>query len=266
MKGRRIEKRASGRNPLFKIFIALCIAVLALAVTAVMLGVRLSTVNKELALAQSRLEQYEPKSDDDPADIAQGETQEDEHLPDKDKAAEQNAPDTAEQNGTQTNPGTVPEVKPDTKPETKEETETKVGWLDLTGHGEVKVAPKSVFDKYYTYYATDGVNLRGGPGTSYDRIALIEFGAEVEAAAKDGNWTFVHVAGKYGWISADYLSTTKPEPVKETQTAEQPKNTDSEKTNAPQAQSEKSETPENTAERTQGTAGEYQEIPAWLLE
>ena len=42
--------------------------------------------------------------------------------------------------------------------------------LDLTGHDEVSVKPSTVYDKYYIYYTTGGVNLRSGPGTSYDKV------------------------------------------------------------------------------------------------
>ncbi len=45
----------------------------------------------------------------------------------------------------------------------------KVGWLDLTGHSEVTVLPKKVFNEYASYYTTAGVNLRSGPSTSYGK-------------------------------------------------------------------------------------------------
>lgn len=240
MGGRRIEKRAPRRNPLFKIFVALCIAVLALAVTAVMLGIRLSTVSKELALAQSRLEQYADEGI--LPDAAQDDHQEDGCIPGDDTVATE--PTVSEPEGQS-------ETKPDPTPETKTETEKKIGWLDLTGHKEVQAAPKSVFDKYYTYYTTNGVNLRGGPGTGYDRITLIELGTEVKAAAKDGDWTFVTVDGKFGWISSGYLSTSKPEPVAQTQEDE--------------VTSRQAENPSSTEESVPSElTEEIEEIPDWL--
>lgn len=237
MGGRRIEKRAPRRNPLFKIFVALCIAVLALAVTAVMLGVRLSTVSKELALAQSRLEQH--AAEGILPDTAQDDHQEDGRIPGDDTVA--TGPTVSEREGQS-------ETKPDPTPETKTE---KIGWLDLTGHKEVQTAPKSVFDKYYTYYTTNGVNLRGGPGTGYDRITLVELGTEVKAAAKDGDWTFVTVDGKFGWISSGYLSTSRPEPVAETQKNE--------------VTSRQAENPSSTEESVPSElTEEIEEIPGWL--
>ena len=86
----------------------------------------------------------------------------------------------------------------------------KVGWLDLTGHSEVTVLPEKVFNEYASYYTTAGVNLRSGPSTSYGKVRLVDRGTKVKAAAKEGNWTFVSVGSKFGWISSDYLSTKPP--------------------------------------------------------
>ena len=85
-----------------------------------------------------------------------------------------------------------------------------IDWLDLTGHDEVSVKPSTVYDKYYIYYTTGGVNLRSGPGTSYDKVTTVSLGSEVQAAAKQDGWTFVSVDGKFGWINSDFLSTTRP--------------------------------------------------------
>ena len=76
--------------------------------------------------------------------------------------------------------------------------------------GQVSVKPSTVYDKYYIYYTTGGVNLRSGPGTSYDKVTTVSLGSEVQAAAKQDGWTFVSVDGKFGWINSDFLSTTRP--------------------------------------------------------
>ena len=57
---------------------------------------------------------------------------------------------------------------------------------------------------------TEYVNLRSGPGTSYDKVTTVSLGSEVQAAAKQDGWTFVSVDGKFGWINSDFLSTTRP--------------------------------------------------------
>ena len=201
MEGRRMERREPRRNPLFAIFVALFIAALALLVLAIILGVKLRAANKQLAIAEMKIAQYEQQEQKQP---------------------EREAPDIGRIPGDDivaTDP-TEPEQKPESEVTTPEKTEVKIGWLDLTGHKEVQVTPKSVFDKYSTYYAAEGVNLRGGPGTNYDRIKLVELGTQVKAAAKDGDWTFVNVDGKFGWMKSEYLSTTQPE-VKKTEPAKE---------------------------------------------
>ena len=198
MEGRRVERRGAKRNPLLMIFVALFIAVLALLVLAIMLGVKLKAANKQLAIAEMKIAQYEQQEVKQP---------------------EREAPDIGSIPGDDivatdpTEPEQVTEPEQESEPE---QTEVKIGWLDLTGHKEVQVTPKSVFDQYKTYYAAEGINLRGGPGTNYDRIKLVDLGTQVEAAAKDGDWTFVSVDGKFGWMKSEYLSTTKPE-VKKTE-------------------------------------------------
>lgn len=197
MEGRRTERGGTKRNPLLTIFMALVIAVFALLVVAIILGVKLRAANKQLAIAEMKITQYEQQEAKQP---------------------EREAPDIGGIPGDDV-VATDPTESEKSEPE---KTETKIGWLDLTGHKEVQVAPKSVFDKYSTYYASEGVNLRGGPGTNYDRIELVGLGTQVKAAAKDGDWTFVSVDGKFGWIKTEYLSTTKPE-VKKAETKKETK-------------------------------------------
>ncbi|MBR7146810.1 MAG: hypothetical protein IKD11_03730, partial [Oscillospiraceae bacterium] len=44
--------------------------------------------------------------------------------------------------------------------------------------------------------------------TSHKKIMLVDEGTEVKAAAKDGDWTFVTVKGKFGWIKSEFLVTS----------------------------------------------------------
>ena len=191
MEGRRMERRGAKRNPLLTIFMALFIAAIVLLILAISMGIKLRAANRQLAIAEMKLEQYE-----------QRET----------KQSEREAPDIG---GTAATEPTESEQKAEPEQEAEpERSELKVGWLDLTGHKEVQVAPRSVFDQYSTRYTVEGVNLRGGPGTSYDRVTLLALGTQVKAAATDGDWTFVSVDGRFGWVKSEYLSTTKPEPKK----------------------------------------------------
>ena len=179
MEGRHMESRKPKRNPLFTIFVALFVAVLALLVVAIIMGVKLRAANKQLAIAEMKIAQYEQQKEEQP---------------------EREAPDIGGIPGDDIVATDPAESQQENTPEVKE---MKIGWLDLTGHKEVQVTPKSVFDKYYTYYAAEDVNLRGGPGTNYDRIELVALGTQVKAAAKDGDWTFVGVGSKFGWMKSE---------------------------------------------------------------
>lgn len=248
MEGRRVQKSAIKRNPLYLIFIGLCTAVLLLLVVVAMLSVQLSKTHKELSQAQSRLEQYESNAVL-PGNEQDTEETDGDHVPgdDVEATASNTVPDTKPD----TNTGTDPGIGTNTAAETGQ----KVGWLDLTGHKEVQVAPKSVFDKYYVYYTAEGVNLRGGPGTNYERIRMLERGVEVKGAAKEGGWTFVSVDGKFGWVSSDYLSTTKPETPKEVKTPE---------SKAPSWQPEIPADVSQTA--PSAPTEEEQQAPDWLIQ
>ena len=178
MGGRRVSRKPR-RNPLYTLFMSLLGLTVVLLVTVFVLNAKLRTARRDLADARTKIEQLQTGTsqsgsmpDDNHADGGTGET-----------------------GGTQGNDSTNSE---------------KIDWLDLTGHTEVAVKPNSVYDKYYIYYTTGGVNLRSGPGTSYDQITTVSLGTEVQAAAKQDGWTFVAVGGQFGWINSDYLVTTRP--------------------------------------------------------
>ena len=175
MEGRRVSRRKPRRNPLYTLFMGLLALSLVLFITVIVLSFKLKGARRDLADAQTKIEQLRGGS----------QTGEDNHT-------DGDTGDGTNSNDANTSGGDV------------------IDWLDLTGHGEVQVKPASVYDKYYIYYTTGGVNLRGGPGTSYDKITTVSLGTEVQAAAKQDGWTFVSVGGQFGWINSDYLVTTRP--------------------------------------------------------
>lgn len=209
MEGRRVSRRKQRRNPLYVLFMALLAAVLVLLVISIVLGVKLGSARRDLAAAQTKIEQLQSSG-----------AQQDGTLPEEPDGS--GMPDDGQtgsdaQTDTETGTGDAPQTGTGTGSQTAASDDV-IDWLDLTGHSEASVKPKSVYDKYYVYYTTAGVNLRAGPGTSYDKVRLVDLGTEVKAAAKQDGWTFVSVGGKFGWINSDYLSTTRPEP-KPAQTA-----------------------------------------------
>lgn len=179
MSGRRVSRKPR-RNPLYTLFMSLLGIVIVLLVTVFVLNAKLRSARRDLTDARTKIEQ-----------LQKGTSQS--GVPDGDADGDA---DGAEDGA---NDGSAGSANGDV-----------IDWLDLTGHSEVQVKPASVYDKYYIYYTTGGVNLRGGPSTSYDKITTVSLGTEVQAAAKQDGWTFVAVGGQFGWINSDYLVTTRP--------------------------------------------------------
>lgn len=62
-----------------------------------------------------------------------------------------------------------------------------------------------------TVYATTAVNVRTGPGTSYERISTLRFGEAVQRTGIGSNgWSRVIYNGREVYIYSAYLSTTMP--------------------------------------------------------
>lgn len=64
--------------------------------------------------------------------------------------------------------------------------------------------------KYVKTASGGNVRLRSGPGTDYDIITHVKHGQKVEVYEEKGGWTHVYVNKNEGWISSQYLSSTKP--------------------------------------------------------
>ena len=194
MEGRRVSRRSQKYNPLFILFMCMFAAVIVMLILSIVLSVRLGSANKKLAAATEQVTQLEQEVEQLQSDLAAAR----DRMTDKDDK-----------------PTVSPEDanKPAQAPEEHQDTATGAdssSWLDLTGHSEVQVKPDRLLDSYQTYYTTAGVNLRGGPATSYTKITTVDRGEKVQVAARDGNWSFVKFGNRFGWISSDYLSTTQP--------------------------------------------------------
>lgn len=190
MEGRRVSRRSQKYNPLFLLFLGMVAAVVVLLIVSIVLGAKLGKANKSLKTAQAQV-----------TDLQQTVAQLEDDLATARKGAGGGESSTVSPTDANTPAGT------DT---TAPAGSDKVSWLDLTGHNEVKVKPSSVLDGYKTYYAQETVNVRSGPGTSYDRIASVSRGAKVQVAAQENGWSFVNLGSQFGWISSSYLATTQP--------------------------------------------------------
>ena len=194
MEGRRVSRRSQKYNPLFIVFMCMFAAVIIMLILSIVLSVRLGSANKKLKAATEQVTQLEQEVEQLQSDLAAAR----DRMTDKD-----NEPTVSPEDASK--PAQAPEEHQDTAAGTDSSS-----WLDLTGHSEVQVKPGRLLDSYQTYYTTAGVNLRGGPATSYTKITTVDRGEKVQVAARDGNWSFVKFGNRFGWISSDYLSTTQP--------------------------------------------------------
>ena len=192
MEGRRVTRKNQKYNPLFILFLCLTAAVAILLILSLVLGIRLGSANKKLKAADEKVAELTETVSRMQAELDAAKLQ-----PGADAST---SPADGEQSG-------VPGTSDDHPAPADGGTD---GWLDLTGHSEVKVKPTNLLGSYATYYTTAGVNLRGGPATSYTKITTVDYGEKVQVAAKENGWSFVKYGSKFGWISSDYLSTSQP--------------------------------------------------------
>ena len=133
MEGRRVNHSAPKRNPLYVMFLCLVAAVFVLLIVVIVLGAKLGAAQKAAKGAETQIEE----------------------LQEQVKKLEEEKPEDAANGPDESSPGEdTPAVDPN---ETKEpdtsvsDSKRKVGWLDLTGHSEVTVLPKKVFNEYASY-------------------------------------------------------------------------------------------------------------------
>lgn len=203
MEGRRVSRRNQKLNPLFILFLCMIAALIVLLVVTITLGAKLGKANKNLASAKTQVTELEKTVQQLESDLeaAQSGTSTADKPAAEKSASETNAPPV---------PSSTTPAIPSNNSSSNSSSSSGGLSLNLTGHSEVQVPPTSTLDSYQTKFTTAGVNLRGGPGTNYNRITLVEEGTKVQVAARQNGWSFVKVDGKYGWISSDYLSSSAP--------------------------------------------------------
>lgn len=189
MEGRRVTRKNQKTNPLFILFLCLVAAVIVLLIVSVVFGIRLGAANKKLKASEEQVKELTETVAKLNEDLEQ---------------AKSSSPAAEPQNTQPAIPGTETGTPADAS------APGEASWIDLTGHSEVKVKPTNLLDGYATAYTTAGVNMRGGPGTSYDRITTVDYGEKVQIAARENGWSFVKYGSKFGWISSDYLSDKEP--------------------------------------------------------
>ena len=198
----RSRRRQPRTNPLAILFLGVLTALFVFMVLTIVLGFKLRSTRKALATAQTQVEEL---------------SEENKILTEQAKQKAQNPPPTIDRpsvtqgegqdaaSGAETGSG-----ESGAEAGSDAQNAGTSGWLDLSSITGVDAKPEQLLDKYYTYYATATVNLRSGPGTNYKRIGSVDQGAKVDVAAREGNWMFLRAGERYGWIKADFLSTTQP--------------------------------------------------------
>ena len=67
--------------------------------------------------------------------------------------------------------------------------------------------PTATDPNSYQAYATTNLNLRSGPGTSYDPIGGVSADESITVLEEDSNWLKVRLSdGSEGWISGGYVT------------------------------------------------------------
>jgi uncharacterized protein YraI len=107
-------------------------------------------------------------------------------------------------------PGPVEVVAP--------EAESRASAQDVLGVSGAPEEPAAPGPNIPAGTATAHVNIRGGPGTSYPILGLLEAGQSVEitGVSPDGGWwqmRFAAAADERGWVSAAYISARNTENV-----------------------------------------------------
>jgi uncharacterized protein YraI len=107
-------------------------------------------------------------------------------------------------------PGPVEVVAP--------EAEIRASAQDVLGVRGTPVEPAAPGPNIPAGAATAHVNIRGGPGTSYPILGLLEAGQSVQitGVSPDGGWwqmRFAGGAGERGWVSAAYISARNTQNV-----------------------------------------------------
>ena len=86
---------------------------------------------------------------------------------------------------------------------------------EATQAPEATAAPDApaVTDTSDTVYVTgSGVNLRSGPGTTYDVVTIVSAGTELSrTGTTDNNWSRVRYNGQEAYISSALVTTKKPD-------------------------------------------------------
>lgn len=80
--------------------------------------------------------------------------------------------------------------------------------IDLSNNTSLSVKPKSFYEKGVEYtVAVAGLNVRSGPGTTYNSLASVSLNNTVTAYAEEGDWLLVsYKDNAYGWVKSSFVT------------------------------------------------------------
>lgn len=124
-----------------------------------------------------------------------------------------NAVDQLQNNSTQPENGPSTSPQADTSPPVK-----KQGAANNDQTNELKEDQFKVNATSKSLFASSNVNVRGGPGTLYDKIGQLKSGEKVEVTgAVDGNdWLQIIYGGRKGYVHSKFLGSTPPQKAEDT--------------------------------------------------
>ncbi len=117
-------------------------------------------------------------------------------------------------------PTTAPEQTPEPEPEPEQEP-TPEPEPEETPEETQPTEPQLFTEVNETVYVidTDSLNLRSGPGTSYDKVGSLSWGQSATrtgvgiAGTEADGWSSIQLSdGSTVYVSSKYISTTKPAP------------------------------------------------------
>lgn len=107
-----------------------------------------------------------------------------------------------------TTPTTAPEAKPTTTPAPTPTEEVAPAKATPEPTAEPTPVPTAVG----TVFATVGLNVRTGPSTDHEVVAVLERGTEIDVTGgAEGDFSQILLDGKAYWASSKYLSEEEPE-------------------------------------------------------
>jgi hypothetical protein len=87
-------------------------------------------------------------------------------------------------------------------------THRQIGWRDSLFPGTVITPPTEPITKLPRFRVTTDLNLRSGPGTSFNIIEVMPVDTEVDGGSIDGTWMEIDVDGDGsfdGWAATKFL-------------------------------------------------------------